>query len=35
MGNPGRIDLELIEARTGSHLGEDDIVRLEIIYNRG
>ena len=28
MGNPGRIDLELIEVQTGSYLGEDDIVRL-------
>ncbi|MEJ0096363.1 MAG: mannose-1-phosphate guanylyltransferase/mannose-6-phosphate isomerase [Methylocella sp.] len=35
MGNPGRIDLELIEVQTGSYLGEDDIVRLEDVYNRG
>jgi mannose-1-phosphate guanylyltransferase/mannose-6-phosphate isomerase len=35
MSNPGRIDLELIEVQTGSYLGEDDIVRLEDIYNRG
>ncbi len=35
MTNPGRIDLELIEVQTGSYLGEDDIVRLEDIYNRG
>ncbi len=35
MANPGRIDLELIEVQTGSYLGEDDIVRLEDIYNRG
>ena len=27
--NPGKIDLELIEVRTGSYLGEDDIVRIE------
>lgn len=32
--NPGHIDLELIEVQTGSYLGEDDIVRLEDIYNR-
>jgi mannose-1-phosphate guanylyltransferase/mannose-6-phosphate isomerase len=32
--NPGRIDLELIEVQTGSYLGEDDIVRLEDVYNR-
>ncbi len=32
--NPGKIDLELIEVQTGSYLGEDDIVRLEDIYNR-
>jgi mannose-1-phosphate guanylyltransferase/mannose-6-phosphate isomerase len=35
MANPGRIDLELIEVQTGSYLGEDDIVRIEDIYNRG
>ena len=29
MGNPGRIDLELIEGRSGSHLGEDGVIRLE------
>ena len=32
--NPGLIDLELIEVQTGSYLGEDDIVRLEDVYNR-
>ena len=32
--NPGRIDLELIEVQTGSYLGEDDITRLEDVYNR-
>ena len=32
--NPGMIDLELIEVQTGSYLGEDDIVRLEDVYNR-
>lgn len=34
MANPGKIDLELIEVQTGSYLGEDDIVRLEDVYNR-
>jgi mannose-1-phosphate guanylyltransferase/mannose-6-phosphate isomerase len=35
LANPGRIDLELIEVQTGSYLGEDDIVRLQDVYNRG
>jgi mannose-1-phosphate guanylyltransferase / mannose-6-phosphate isomerase len=35
LANPGRIDLELIEVQTGSYLGEDDIVRIEDVYNRG
>jgi len=35
MANPGKIDLELIEVQTGSYLGEDDIVRIEDVYNRG
>ncbi|WP_045363679.1 mannose-1-phosphate guanylyltransferase/mannose-6-phosphate isomerase [Methyloceanibacter caenitepidi] len=34
LANPGKIELELIEVQTGSYLGEDDIVRLEDIYNR-
>lgn len=34
LANPGKIDLELIEVQTGSYLGEDDIIRLEDIYNR-
>lgn len=34
LANPGKIPLELIEVQTGSYLGEDDIVRLEDIYNR-
>jgi mannose-1-phosphate guanylyltransferase / mannose-6-phosphate isomerase len=34
LANPGKIDLELIEVQTGSYLGEDDIVRMEDIYNR-
>ncbi|KAB2693676.1 mannose-1-phosphate guanylyltransferase/mannose-6-phosphate isomerase [Ochrobactrum sp. Kaboul] len=32
--NPGRIPLELIEVQVGSYLGEDDIQRLEDVYNR-
>ncbi len=32
--NPGKIDLEIIEVQTGSYLGEDDIIRIEDIYNR-
>jgi mannose-1-phosphate guanylyltransferase / mannose-6-phosphate isomerase len=35
LGNPGRIELELIEVQTGSYLGEDDIVRLEDDFSRG
>ena len=35
LSNPGKIDLELIEVQTGGYLGEDDIVRLDDIYNRG
>ncbi len=34
LANPGRIELELIEVQTGSYLGEDDIVRIEDVYNR-
>ncbi|MFG1266296.1 cupin domain-containing protein, partial [Xanthobacter aminoxidans] len=34
LANPGRIPLELIEVQTGSYLGEDDILRLEDIYQR-
>jgi mannose-1-phosphate guanylyltransferase / mannose-6-phosphate isomerase len=34
LANPGRINLELIEVQTGSYLGEDDIVRIEDVYNR-
>ena len=32
--NPGQIPLEIIEVQSGSYLGEDDIVRLEDIYDR-
>ncbi|WP_159727811.1 mannose-1-phosphate guanylyltransferase/mannose-6-phosphate isomerase [Methylosinus sp. Ce-a6] len=35
LSNPGKIDLEIIEVQTGSYLGEDDIVRLQDVYNRG
>jgi mannose-1-phosphate guanylyltransferase/mannose-6-phosphate isomerase len=34
LANPGRIPLELIEVQTGSYLGEDDIVRLDDVYQR-
>ena len=34
LANPGKIDLELVEVQTGSYLGEDDIVRIEDVYNR-
>ena len=34
MVNPGKIDLELIEVQTGSYLGEDDIIRIQDVYNR-
>jgi mannose-1-phosphate guanylyltransferase/mannose-6-phosphate isomerase len=34
IANPGKIDLKLIEVQTGSHLGEDDIIRIEDTYNR-
>jgi mannose-1-phosphate guanylyltransferase/mannose-1-phosphate guanylyltransferase/mannose-6-phosphate isomerase len=32
--NPGRIDLELIEIRTGSYLGENDVERFDDDYGR-
>ncbi len=34
LANPGKINLELIEVQTGSYLGEDDIVRIDDVYNR-
>jgi mannose-1-phosphate guanylyltransferase/mannose-6-phosphate isomerase len=34
MANPGKINLELIEVQTGGYFGEDDIVRIEDVYNR-
>jgi mannose-1-phosphate guanylyltransferase/mannose-6-phosphate isomerase len=32
--NPGKVPLVLIEVQTGSYLGEDDIVRVEDVYQR-
>ena len=32
--NPGLIPLEMIEAQSGSYLGEDDITRFEDMYRR-
>ncbi len=32
--NPGKVPLELIEVQVGEYVGEDDILRLEDIYNR-
>ena len=32
--NPGKIDLHMIEVQSGTYLGEDDIVRLEDVYQR-
>lgn len=32
--NPGREILIFVEVQTGTYLGEDDIIRLEDIYNR-
>jgi mannose-1-phosphate guanylyltransferase/mannose-6-phosphate isomerase len=32
--NPGTAPLELIEVQSGSYLGEDDIVRIEDVYQR-
>lgn len=34
LGNPGMLDLVLIEVQSGDYLGEDDIVRLEDDYGR-
>ena len=34
LSNPGRITVELIEIQSGNYLAEDDIVRLEDIYDR-
>jgi mannose-1-phosphate guanylyltransferase/mannose-6-phosphate isomerase len=32
--NPGKLPLHLIEVQSGGYLGEDDIVRLEDVYQR-
>lgn len=32
--NPGKVQLELIEVQVGEYVGEDDIIRLEDIYQR-
>jgi len=32
--NPGKVPLSIVEVQTGAYLGEDDIVRLEDVYNR-
>jgi mannose-1-phosphate guanylyltransferase/mannose-1-phosphate guanylyltransferase/mannose-6-phosphate isomerase len=32
--NPGKMPLDLIEVQSGPYLGEDDIVRIEDVYNR-
>jgi mannose-1-phosphate guanylyltransferase len=34
VGNPGKVDLVLIEVQSGDYLGEDDIVRFEDAYGR-
>jgi mannose-1-phosphate guanylyltransferase/mannose-6-phosphate isomerase len=34
LANPGKIPVELIEVQTGSYLEEDDIIRLEDVYQR-
>jgi mannose-1-phosphate guanylyltransferase/mannose-6-phosphate isomerase len=34
LSNPGKVPLELIEVRTGTYLGEDDILRFEDAYDR-
>jgi len=34
LSNPGKVPLELIEVRTGTYLGEDDILRFDDAYDR-
>jgi mannose-1-phosphate guanylyltransferase/mannose-6-phosphate isomerase len=34
LDNPGKIPLTLIEVQSGAYLGEDDIIRLDDVYNR-
>ena len=35
MKNPGQVPMVLIEVQTGAYLGEDDIIRYEVVYSRG
>ena len=32
--NPGKVELHIVEVRSGTYLGEDDIVRYEDHYGR-
>ena len=32
--NPGKIPLQIVEVQSGAYLAEDDIVRIEDVYNR-
>jgi len=32
--NPGKIELEIVEAQVGNYVGEDDIERFEDDYSR-
>jgi len=34
LANPGRIPLEVIEVQVGSYTGEDDLIRIEDVYDR-
>ncbi len=34
LANPGKVPLEIIEVQNGEYVGEDDIIRMEDIYNR-
>jgi mannose-1-phosphate guanylyltransferase / mannose-6-phosphate isomerase len=34
LANPGKLPLNLIEVQSGAYLGEDDIVRIEDVYQR-
>jgi mannose-1-phosphate guanylyltransferase / mannose-6-phosphate isomerase len=34
LANPGKIPLEIIEVQVGSYTGEDDIIRLDDVYQR-
>jgi mannose-1-phosphate guanylyltransferase len=35
LSNEGKIPIELIEVQVGEYLGEDDIIRIDDVYNRG